>query len=180
MIQKIKLSLTFIAVLWVIRIIDLLPINLNSFGITPRSVDGLWGILFSPFLHGGFLHLFSNSIPLFVLMITLFFFYEKIAIQVILLSSIIGGSLLWLLGLDSMTNHIGASGLIFGLLSFLIVSGIIRKNIKSLLVAIVIFFMYGSALWGIFPSKPWVSWEGHLYGMVAGIVVAFLYKNKDA
>ncbi len=180
MIQKIKLSLSFIAVLWVIKIIDLLPINLNSFGITPRSVDGLWGIIFSPFLHGGFLHLFSNSIPLFVLIITLFFFYEKIAIQVIILSSIIGGSLLWLLGLDSMTNHIGASGLIFGLLSFLIVSGIIRKNIKSLLVGIAIFFMYGSALWGIFPSKPWVSWEGHLYGMVAGIVVAFLYKNKDA
>lgn len=176
--KNIKLSISLVAVLWLVWGINiLLPIiDLNNFGIIPRNSHGLAGIVCAPFLHGNFAHLLSNSAPLLILLLTLFTFYTKTALKIILYSTVLGGALVWLMG-RSTSVHIGASGLIYGLAAFLITSGILRKDFKSLLIAIMVFLMYGGLIWGVFPSKPWISWEGHFFGMVSGIVLAYYYRR---
>ncbi|MBN1251449.1 MAG: rhomboid family intramembrane serine protease [Bacteroidales bacterium] len=169
-------ALSIVALLWMILILNsLIPIDFNQFGILPRNINGIKGILFSPFLHMNMAHLISNTIPLFVLLTGLFFFYRKVAVRVLVLSVIIGGSLVWIFGRTAF--HIGASGVIFSLIGFLIASGIFRKNIKALLLAIIIFFMYGGVIWGILPTQPYISWEGHLFGFITGILLAYIFKD---
>ena len=155
---------------------SIIPIEFNKFGILPRNVNGIKGILFSPFLHGGVGHLVSNSIPLLILLTTLFYFYNKVAVRVLILSILIGGALVWIFG-RSASHHIGASGVVFSLIGFLVASGIFRKNIKALLLSIFVFFMYGGVIWGVLPTQPGVSWEGHLFGFIAGIALAYLFKD---
>ena len=176
--KYVKLSISIVMFLWLIRLIDfLLPgLFLNRFGIIPRNYYGLRGIICSPFLHGSFTHLLSNSIPLFVLLLTLFVFYSKIAFRILLYSMLLGNLLVWLMG-RSGSVHIGASGLIYSLTAFLIASGILRKDLKSIAIALVIFFTYGGLIWGVLPSKPWISWEGHLFGMISGLVFAYRYRK---
>jgi len=181
--QNLKRNLTsaflVLVLLWIIELIDvILPVDLVQFGIVPRNIVGLRGILFAPFLHAGWYHLISNSLPLFVLLTTLFTFYGKISIQVCVFSAILGGLTVWLIA-RSGTVHVGASGVIFSLLTFLIASGVFRKNFKALLIALVIFFLYGGALWGVLPSNPYISWEGHLFGAIAGILIAWIYRNTS-
>ncbi len=182
MIKKIKIALYFIAILWGVHLINVSLLDLNQFGIRPRNLEGLWGIIFSPFLHGNFIHLISNSGPLYILVLVLLVFYQRIAFRVIFFSTILGGGLLWAFGRSEMNGnplvHIGASGLIYSLIAFLILSGFLQKNVKAILIAIVIFFMYGGVVWGIFPGKPWVSWDGHLFGAIGGILVAYWFRKK--
>ncbi len=178
MLKKIQFVLYFIISLWVVEGLDLLfHLNLDRFGIDPRTIKGLRGIIFSPFLHGGFRHLLSNTLPLAVLMSTLLIFYEKIAYQVIIYSTLLGGWLVWALARPSY--HIGASGLIYSLASFLIVFGIFTRKVKPLIITVIVFFLYGGIFWGVFPIKPWISWEGHLFGMIAGVIIAYAYRNKN-
>lgn len=178
--SPIKFSLSIILILWVIRVIDMiLPFRLNNFGILPRSIKGLPGIIISPFLHGDITHLLSNSVPLFILLIITLSFYEKIGGKVILIIILLGGSLVWAFGRSA--HHIGASGLIYGLAAFLFASGFFRKNIKSIIVSVIVFFAYGGLIYGIFPIHSWMSWEGHLFGAISGIIGAYVYKNpKDS
>ena len=182
MTKNIRLSLYFVAILWIVHLIDFLPINLKNFGVTPRTFDGLWGIIFSPFLHANFLHLISNTVPIFVLLFVVLQFYGRIAYKVVGLAVLLGGSLLWTFGRSEMNgtalNHIGASGLIYSLIAFLIASGIFQKKIMAVVIAFVIFFTYGGVIWGVFPGKPWVSWDGHLFGAIAGILVAYGFRRK--
>ncbi len=174
MTKNIKIAAALLCILWAIRIIDfILPIDFNQFGIIPRTFRGLPGIVFSPFLHGSFIHLISNSIPFFVLILVLLTFYEKIALQVILLFIVCGGLLVWIFARSS--SHVGASGLIYSLTAFLIAGGIFMRNLKSMVIAVVIFFLYGGLMWGVFPTRPWVSWEGHLFGFIVGVGLAYLY-----
>lgn len=176
--KNIRYILIFILILWGIRIIDfLLPMDLNQFGIVPRTSTGLLGIIFAPFLHGNFYHLISNTIPVLALLLILFSFYPKIAWVVIIESVLIGGGLVWLFGRSA--SHIGISGLIYSLATFLIVAGIYKKDIKSILVSIAVLFAYGGLVWGIFPGKYWVSWEGHLFGAITGGVLAYFQFKKS-
>ena len=157
------IALSIVAIMWAVYIIDIiLPMNLSVYGIYPRKADGLAGILFAPFLHGGWSHLLSNSIPMLVLTTVLFWFYRNLATKVLVLSALMGGTLVWIFARSSY--HIGASGVIFALVSFLIASGIFRKKVKALLLAIVIIFLYGGVVWGILPTQAGVSWESHLFG----------------
>lgn len=168
-----------IAILYGVLIIDLIvPFKINAYGIIPRTQSGLIGIFTSPFLHGGFYHLISNSIPLFVLLLTLSVFYEKRWIPVVTIIILVGGGLTWLFA--GYGNHIGASGVIYGLAGFLISNGIIEKNIKSILIAIVVAILYGGLIFGVLPTNRLISWEGHLFGAVSGVLAAFSLRKRAA
>lgn len=176
--KNLRYIIVFILILWGIRIIDsILPIDLNQFGIVPRTSAGLLGVVFSPLLHGNYYHLISNTIPILVLLLILFSFYPKIALIVIIESVLIGGGLVWLFGRSA--SHIGISGLIYSLATFLIVAGIYKKDMKSLLVSIGVLIAYGGLVWGIFPGRYWISWEGHLFGAIVGGILAYFQFKKS-
>lgn len=157
----------------------LLPFDLGQFGIIPRTFSGLIGIGLAPLIHGNYYHLISNTVPLFILLLVLFTFYNKQAFGVIIGSVIIGGLLVWIFGRSA--SHIGISGLIYSLAAFLITAGILKKDIKSLLISVLVIVFYGSLVWGVFPGRFGISWEGHLFGAIAGILIAFAtLKNGKA
>jgi len=171
-------ALMIVAAMWAVFIVNaVVPIDFNQFGIIPRRVEGIKGILFAPFLHGGMAHIVSNTVPMLMLTTVLFFFYRNIALRVLLLSAIMGGILVWIFGRTAF--HIGASGVIFSLVGFLIASGIFRKRIKALLIAIAIFFFYGGIVWGILPTQPGVSWESHMFGFLSGIGLAYIFRDSE-
>lgn len=174
----IKNILIFVALLWVIYLIDFLVpfFDLNTLGIEPRTLKGLVGIVFAPLLHANLMHLISNSIPLIVLLFILFKFYKKQALMVIILSVLIGGAMVWLMGRSAI--HIGASGLIYSLAAFNITFGFLQKKIVNILVSLLIVFLYGGLIWGVFPTHFYVSWEGHLFGAIAGVFLALMFNKK--
>jgi membrane associated rhomboid family serine protease len=146
---------------------------IKSFGIRPQKLEGLFGIFTSPFLHGDIDHIYNNSIPLFVLSLALFYFYKKIAWKVIVF-----GFLTWLIG--NSGNHIGASGLIYVLVSFIFFKGIFAKHYRLIALSLVVIFLYGSMIWYIFPIKMGMSWEGHLSGLITGLVFALIFRKQVA
>jgi len=163
--------------MWIIRIYEsLFDIDLSFLGVFPVSVKGLCGIITMPMIHGGFDHLLANSIPFFVLSSALFYFYPRIALRIFSSLWILTGFLVWLSGRESY--HIGASGLVYGFAAFLFLSGILSKDKGLSAVALLVWFLYGGMLWGVFPMKEEVSWEGHLFGMIVGIVLAFLFRKE--
>jgi membrane associated rhomboid family serine protease len=168
----------FVFVMWLVKIIEVLfEIDLSRFGIYPLSARGLPGILFSPFIHADFKHLFNNSLPLFFLSVALFYFYSEVAIKIFVQTFFLTGLLVWIAGRDAW--HIGASGLVYGLASFLFFSGIIRRYFRLIALSLLIVFLYGSMVWGIFPDVyKNVSWESHMLGFLSGIVLSVLYRNE--
>jgi membrane associated rhomboid family serine protease len=168
----------FVFLMWLVKIVELLfEIDLSRFGIYPLTAEGLPGILFSPFIHADFQHLFNNSVPLFFLSIALFYFYSEVALKVFIWTYFITGLLVWFAGREAW--HIGASGLIYGLASFLFFSGIIRRYFRLIALSLLIVFLYGSMVWGLFPGVyKNVSWESHMLGFFSGVILAVLYRNK--
>ena len=164
--------------MWLVKIIEVLfDLDFSRFGIYPFSLEGLPGIIFSPFIHANFGHLFNNSLPLFFLGTALFYFYSEIAVKVSLWTYFLTGLLVWLAGRSAW--HIGASGLIYGLASFLFFSGIIRRYFRLVALSLLIVFLYGSMVWGIFPNiYKDVSWESHMLGFISGILLAVVYRNE--
>ena len=152
--------------------------GIKAYGIRPQKLEGLLGIFTSPFLHGDINHLYNNSIPLFVLSLALFYFYKKIAWKVILYGILLSGFLTWLIG--SSGNHIGASGLIYVLVSFIFFKGIFAKHYRLIALSLVVIFLYGSMIWYVFPIKMGVSWEGHLGGLITGFVFALIFRKQVA
>jgi len=166
----------FVLLLWAIKIVELqFELNITHWGIYPLTLSGLRGIIFTPLIHGSFEHLFNNSVPLLVLGTAIFYFYREVVYKIIILSWLLGG--LWVWFTSPGVYHIGASGLIYAWAAFLFFSGIIRKNKNLLAISLLVIFLYGSLIWGIFPIKEGVSWEGHLMGGLAGLVLAFYYKE---
>ena len=167
----------FLLLMWLVKIIEVnFQINFVRYGVFPKTIDGLKGILFSPFIHKNFTHLINNSYPIIILGGMLFAIYRKIATQLFTWLYFISGFWLWVIGRPSF--HIGASGLIYALASFLLVSGIIRKNPRLTAVSMLVIFLYGSMIWGLLPTNESISWEGHFAGFIAGILVAIFYKNE--
>lgn len=168
--------LYFVLSLWVVYWFEVRNgYNFNSFGIYPRSLVGLRGIFFSPFIHGDIKHLYHNSAPLFVLLFSLLYFYRSIAWKVFIYGTLCTGLMTWIIARKSY--HIGASGIIYLLFSFIFFSGIIRKNYRLVAVSLMVIFLYGSMVWYLLPVKENVSWEGHLSGFVSGLIMAFIYRN---
>ncbi|PBQ34913.1 rhomboid family intramembrane serine protease [Sphingobacteriaceae bacterium] len=158
-----------------------LQYNFTNLGVLPRNKMGLPGIVTSVFIHGNLSHIVSNTLPLLVLGMMLFYFYKKIAKPVFLWIWLISGIWLWLGGRNTInypTYHIGASTLVYGLAGFLFFSGVFRRHLRLMVVSALVVFLYGGIVWGIFPIKEEISWEGHLFGMIAGILVAFNYRKE--
>lgn len=163
--------------LWLVYWVELrFGFNFNVHGLQPRTFSGLQGILFSPFIHSGIEHLYNNSLPLFILLAALFYFYEAVRFKVLLWGLLLTGVFTWLIGRDSY--HIGASGLVYMLTSFLFFKGIWSKNYRLIALSLIVVFLYGSMVWGIFPQKERISWEGHLAGLLTGVVLALVFKVK--
>jgi len=180
--KKLLLSLiipgVFIFLMWLVRIIEILFESDFSFlGIYPLTLKGLPGIVFSPFIHSDFKHLLNNSISLLLLSTALFYFYSEIALKIFSLTLLITGVLVWLGGREAW--HIGASGLVYGLASFLFFSGIIRKYYRLVALSLLVVFIYGEMVWGLFPGfYRNISWESHMLGFISGISLAVIYRNE--
>lgn len=152
-----------------------LDLDLGRFGILPRTISGLRGILFAPLLHGDIDHLIGNSVPILVLGWCLVYFYPRVAGKVVLVTWLMGGLWVWIGARPNF--HIGASGVIYGLAAFLFFSGVIRRQRSLMAISLVVVFLYGSMVWGVLPLIPKVSWESHLWGAAVGVVMAFLYRH---
>lgn len=168
----------FIVVLWIIKLADNgLSLHLNHLGVYPREPGGLLGILLAPLIHGSWGHLISNSGVLFVLGIVLLYGYPRSAAVVLLLIYVGSGLGVWLFARSSY--HFGASGLTHGLMFYIFVSGILRRDRLAIALSMIVFFLYGSMVWSIFPQQPDISFESHFFGALTGIVAAFLFRGRD-
>ncbi|MEA1887015.1 MAG: rhomboid family intramembrane serine protease [Bacteroidota bacterium] len=172
------IPLAFIILLWLIMFLESqLDISFYYLGIYPLEARGLPGIITSPFIHNNYEHLFNNTIPLFVLGTALFYFYSEIAFRIAGWSWLITGLLVWMAGRESW--HIGASGLVYSLASFLFFSGIIRKYFRLMALSLLVVFLYGSMVWNMFPFiDVHISWESHMLGAGAGLILAILYRKQ--
>jgi len=173
-----KTALWLTALLWLILFVDsVFGLDLRRYGLRPRSLEGLAGILTAPLLHGGAEHLFSNTLPLLISLTTLLYLYPKSAMRVIPVIWAGSGVLAWIVGRDSL--HIGASGLIYGMLGYVFVGGILRMDMRSVAVSVMVGFLYGSMIWGVLPIRPDTSWELHLAGAIMGVALAIVYRRWD-
>ena len=179
--SAVLIPLVLLILMWVVQFVSYaFDINFYEFGVHPLHWDGLPGILLMPFIHSGFKHLMANSVPFLILGTALFYFYRELSIRVLIGIWLLSGIWVWFGGRGD-SWHIGASGIIYGLSSFLFFSGLIRKNTQLAALALVVAFLYGSMIWGLFPDffpKENISWEGHLGGFVSGIILAFYYRKS--
>lgn len=164
----------FVVLAWVLEVVDIVFLrqSLNRYGILPRELIGLRGILFAPLLHGGLPHLISNTIPFLVLGWFVMLRETSDFFLVTLITMLVGGLGTWFFGAPGV--HVGASGVIFGYLGFLLLRGYFQRNVPSILLSLIVGVLYGGALWGVLPSRVGISWEGHLFGFIGGIIAARL------
>ena len=167
-----------IILLWIIKGVEIaFALDFNMFGIYPREMENLLGIVFAPMIHGTFQHLFSNTMALFVLAIALFYEYPKSARYVFLIIYFGSGIGVWLFARESY--HYGASGLTHGMMFFLFLIGVLRRDKPAIAIAMIVFFLYGSMVWGVLPTREDISFETHLFGALAGIICAIIFRNRD-
>lgn len=179
-IRALTIPLILVFMMWIIKLIEIgFGVSFARLGTNPLHLDGIQGIFLMPYIHGDLNHLMANSGPFLILGTALFYFYKDISIRVLIGLWLLSGIWVWFGGRDSW--HIGASGVIYGLSSFLFFSGVIRKNTQLAALAMIVAFLYGSTIWGIFPDffpEENISWEGHLGGFVAGIILAVYYRKR--
>ncbi|MBE9077061.1 rhomboid family intramembrane serine protease [Romeria aff. gracilis LEGE 07310] len=169
----------FVALLWLVEIIDWVIFGgrLDRYGIRPRQLAGLWGILFAPFLHGNFEHLTANTLPLLVLGWLVMLRETGDWLVVTVLSALVGGLGTWLIGAAN-TSHIGASGILFGYFGFLLMRGYFERSLVAIAFSILVISLYGGIVWGVLPGQPGISWEGHLFGFIGGALAARLLARQ--
>lgn len=172
------IALCFALFLWLIKLMEmLLTLDLAQYGVYPGRLSGLVNVLWAPLIHGSLSHLFANTAPIIVLGTALLYGYPKSA-RIVLLVVYFGTGLgVWLFARQSY--HIGASGLSFGMMFFLFVIGVLRWDKRAIAISMVVFFLYGSMVWGILPGNPGISYESHLFGAVIGVILAFFLKKRD-
>lgn len=166
-----------VALIWLVKLFEV-GTNYNllyQFGILPREIKGLPGIITAPFVHSGFMHLFNNTPPLFISIAGIIYFFPKAAVRVLILVYLTTNLLVWFFGRDSY--HIGASGLVYGYISFLFFGSAFARNKNMLVLALIITFIYGAMFWGILPQQGNISWESHLFGAASGFVFALIFRN---
>jgi membrane associated rhomboid family serine protease len=181
LIASIAIFGSIVALLWAIKAFELISgISLSQFGLLPLQVRGLTGILFSPLLHADVAHLSANSVPLFLLGSALMYYYRSDAWQILIYSWLMTGIFVWLFARGN-SFHIGASGVVYALAAFHFVSGIIRREPRLMAFSMLIIFLYGSMVWGVFPElfpEKNISWESHLMGFISGVILAYAYRTS--
>lgn len=181
MAASILFPLAVVAVMWIVKIIEYYSgSDFSEFGIMPLTAKGLIGVIAAPFIHADFGHLLANTIPMFVSLSIIFYFYREVAFQVFFLVWLFTGIWVWSFARND-SYHIGASGLVYGYISFLFFSGMIRRNARLMAISLLIIFLYGGFFWGVFPDffpKRNISWESHLMGGIAGLVMAIFYRKN--
>ncbi|MFA6932094.1 MAG: rhomboid family intramembrane serine protease [Bacteroidales bacterium] len=180
-INALILPLGFVFLLWAIKILETISgISLSDYGLEPRTIEGLRGIITMPLLHASFSHLASNTLACLILLFGLYIFYKEFATTLFIIFYLISGIAAWIIG-TSGSIHIGASGLVYCLAWFHIISGLIKRDKPRLAFSLIVIFLYGGVVWGIFPmfqSSPKISWQGHLGGAITGFVFAIYYRNR--
>jgi len=177
--RSIRFPILFIFFLFLIKFIEVITDqSWYHYGVFPRTITGLKGILFAPLLHSDFNHLLSNSVSLLVLLSSIFYFYKAVAFRIFAISYLLVGLWVWILGRESY--HIGASGLVYAFFGFLVFSGILRKQRSLLTISLLTIFLYGSLVWGILPNDSHISWESHLFGFFTGLIIAYWYKDLSS
>ncbi len=180
LINSLFVPIALVLLMWLVKFIEwVLNFRLSFLGIHPLHVDGLPGIILSPFLHADWKHLMANTVPMLVLGSALYYFYRSIATKVTIMILLLTGIWVWLGARGSY--HIGASGLIYGLAFFLLISGFLRRDTRLMALSFVVVFLYGGMIWGVFPQffpEQNISWEGHLSGLIAGLILAFFYRKE--
>ena len=167
-----KVLALLLGIMWLEEVIDfVLRGALNQYGIVPRDLTGLRGIVFAPFLHVNFTHLIANTLPFATLAWFVMLRRMRDFVLVSLLVMLIGGLGTWLIG-ASNSVHVGASGLIFGYLGFLLARGFFERSWLAISLSLAVAFVYGGALWGVLPGQADISWQGHLFGFIGGVLVA--------
>jgi membrane associated rhomboid family serine protease len=173
-----RLSIGFVAVLWLIHLMNwAMALDPLPFGVRPREWLGLVGIVTAPLMHGDFGHLVANSAPLLVLGAVMLFLYPHAALRVLPAVYFGPGLLVWLFGRDSV--HIGASGLVYGLVSYVFVAGLLRRDRRAIAASLMVVMLYGSLAWGVLPIQPRTSWETHLAAAVLGVLMALALRRLD-
>ena len=174
------IPIILVAIMWLVKIIEtVFDLDFSFLGIKPMSAEGLPGILLFHFIHGDWHHLFANTVPILVLGSSLYYFYRPIANKILLILIFTTGLITWCMARSGV--HIGASGLVYGLTYFLMLSGFIRRDRKLIIISLIVVFLYGSLVWGLYPKyaiENNISWEGHLAGFVMGIVLAFYFRKE--
>ena len=177
-IKSFIIPLTFPLIMWVVFLGEqFFNLNLDRMGILPRSISGIPGIITGPVIHANYAHIVSNTIPLLILGWTIFFFYPKVSYRAFIMIYILTDLLVWLFA--RQVYHIGASGIVYGFVSFLFFSGIFRRDNKSVALALLVTFLYGGLVWGVLPGQEGISWESHLFGAIVGLITAFIFRKVD-
>lgn len=167
----------FLVLCWLMFASEILfDVSLSQYGLKPREISQWFGIFTMPFFHADLPHILANSVSFFVLGTMIFYFYPEKALQVFLLSYLLTGILTWLIGVGGI--HIGASGMIYAFAAYLFTVGARSRNIPNMALSLIVVFLYGSMVWGLFPQHTGISWEGHLAGAVSGVMLAFIYPTK--
>ena len=176
--NALRFPMLFIVALWVIYTVSFMTgIQLGYLGVLPREWSGLLGIITAPLIHGEWQHLISNTVPLAALSAVLFLFFRRVAVKSFLLIYLLSGLGVWLFARPH-THHIGASGVVYGLISFVFWSGVFRRNVRSIVLALIVLVLYSGYFPGIVPGEKGVSWESHLLGAFAGILIAWMFKGR--
>lgn len=174
-IRAAKWPLYLLLVMWTLEILEhITGLQFANYGILPRYLSGLKGIITSPFIHGSYGHLANNSIPFLVGATLIVYFYQRVAFSIIAVIWILTGALVWIFAKPAL--HIGASGVVYGMISFIFWAGVFNRDRQSIVLSLVILFMYSGMFYGVLPNQPGVSWESHLLGGLVGIVTAYIFK----
>ena len=175
----VRIAIGFVALLWFIQLSNwALDLGPETLGVRPRELAGLAGILFAPLLHGGFEHLLANTPPLLVLGTTMLYLYPNSVPKVLPAVYLGPGIAVWLFG-GQGSVHVGASGLVYGLASYIFVAGVIRRDRRAIAASLLVSFMYGALIWGVLPIQFGVSWETHLAAALIGVLLAITLRHLD-
>lgn len=176
--RKLSFPISFVGFIWIVHIVSVVfSLDMRRLGVYPHHLEGLAGILTAPLIHGSWEHLFVNSVSFLMLGAVLFLFYPRIAFQSIVWLYLLSGLGIWIFGQPN-SYHIGASGVIYGMVSLVFWSGIFRRNVKSIILALIVLMLYAGFFEGILPGQEGISWEGHLLGGVSGILLAWLFRHR--
>lgn len=173
-----RLSAAALMLLWLIFTVDqVFDLHLVRFGLRPGNVPGLIGILTAPLLHGNLQHILSNSLPFFIALLAMLFLYPRASLVTLPGIWLGSGALAWFIGRPSL--HFGASGLVYGMLAYVFLAGVIRRDVRSVSVSMMVAFLYGTMIWGVLPIRQGMSWEMHLSGAIMGVLFAFIFRHQD-